>query len=168
MFHQENKRKKGKENEKNLFGKILAAALALTLITGCGGGASSGGSAGTAGSSQGSGETQAKQEPSGEKEQAAASGISAEALKANFQVGINSDIGDISPFGNSSTGRTYAKYAIYENLLQFSAFGQNVEEMDRQIAKTVDVIDAVTADVEIYEYVHGYAGNSIIAEDIKF
>lgn len=89
-------------------------------------------------------------------------------VKTNFDVGINSDLGDVSPFGSSSTGRTYTKYAIYENLLQFGSFGQTVEEMERMLAKEVNVIDDMTCEIVLYDYIFDAAGNHITADDVKW
>ena len=134
-----------------------ASALAITAglmfaLTGCGGGASSGNSAGT-------------------NEQTAATTAAGEAAtqgKTHFNVGINADIGDISPFGGVGTGRTYTKYTMYEYLLQFDKFGETVEDMVRQIAKEVNVIDATTCRIVIYDDIQDAAGNPITSADVNF
>lgn len=129
---------------------VLSLSMVLSLAA-CSGGTDASGSAATASTST----------------DTTVHATAADVVK-NFDVGIDSDLGDLSPFGASSTGRTYSKYAIYENLLQFSAFGQTVDEMERMIAKTVTVVDDLTAEVEIYDYVQDAAGNPITAQDIKF
>jgi ABC-type transport system substrate-binding protein len=86
----------------------------------------------------------------------------------HFNVGINADIGDIAPFGGTGTGRTYTKYTIYEYLLQFSEFGQTVENMMRQVAKDVNVIDPKTCEITLYDYVKDAAGNPITSSDVAF
>lgn len=92
----------------------------------------------------------------------------AAADELHFDLGINADIGDISPFGGVGTGRTYTKYTMYEYLLQFGEFGQTVKDMVRQVAKEVEVIDATTCRVVIYDYVQDAAGNPINAADVYF
>lgn len=79
-------------------------------------------------------------------------------------VGINQDFSDMSPFGGQSGGKQYYKWLIYGYLAlqDQSAQYQNV------LAKRMEYVDDLTLDVEIYDYIHDWAGNHITADDVMY
>ncbi len=81
---------------------------------------------------------------------------------------LSSDVGDLSPFGGDSGGRHHTYRMMYGCLCASLGLGASVEELRGQMAKTVTVIDPVTADVEIYDYIHDSKGNPIKASDVVY
>ena len=81
---------------------------------------------------------------------------------------MSSDVGDLSPYGGDSGGRHHTYKMLYDALCAAKGLGQPVDELEMQIAKSVTIIDGVTAEVEIYDYVKDDQGNEIKASDVEF
>ncbi len=81
---------------------------------------------------------------------------------------MESDIGDISPFGATGAGRNYIRFELYETLGEVTALGQTIDTMPLIIAKSVEKIDGKTMRVTIYDYVQDSQGNPITASDVVF
>lgn len=83
-------------------------------------------------------------------------------------IGLQVEIGDISPFGASQSGKHVVKHNFYETLFVFNGFGQPYDEMDKTLAKDIEIVDDFTMNIEIYDYIKDSAGNPITAEDVVF
>lgn len=137
---------------------ILVAVMVLTLLAGCGSGPAdatteapvqSGDSGETSGNDGTTADEQNGEEPAG---------------PITVTVGISQDFSDMSPFGGQSGGKQYYKWLIYGYLVlaDQSAVYHNV------LAKRVEYVDNLTLDVEIYDYIHDWAGNAITADDVMY
>ena len=140
----------------------LAAMLIVGSLAGCGSssGASTSGSD-TADASSTSGAAEASSDSS------AAASTSASASK-NLTMVISSDVGELSPYGGDSGGRHHTFKMLYDGLCTTSGFDATVEELEGQIAKSWEMPDSKTINVEIYDYVHDNQGNAIKASDVAF
>lgn len=125
-----------------------AAGLAVCLATGCGGGAS---------------QNQTADSKSTKGVEAAGAGTG-----KNVAFAISSDNGDLSPFGGDSGGRHHTYRMLYDCLCASYGLGQSVEELQGQIAKSWDVVDSKTVEVELYDYVKDSQGNEIKASDVVY
>lgn len=143
---------------KKLWKKVISCALALGLmagvLSGCGGG--NGGDSPSGGSGS----------PSTTDTSNSGGAESTGPKNMVFCVGNNS--GDLSPFGGDSGGRHHTFRMLYDGLCTSYGLGQPVEELQGQIAKSWTVVDAMTVDVEIYDYVKDSQGNPITAKDVVY
>lgn len=131
---------------------VAALTLAVGTLAACGGGSGSSGSAPASADSKTT-EGAAAATASGPKE---------------LTFVISSDVGDLSPFGGDSGGRHHTYRMMYDCLCASKGLGQSVEDLQGQMAKTVTVVDPVTVDVELYDYIHDSLGNEIKASDVVF
>lgn len=83
-------------------------------------------------------------------------------------IGLQVEIGDISPFGASQSGKHVVKHNFYETLFVFNSFGQPYDELDKILAKDIEIVDDFTMNIEIYDYIKDSAGNPITANDVVF
>lgn len=81
---------------------------------------------------------------------------------------MDTDIGDISPYGATGSGRNYVKFMIYETLAQGKVFGQSLDKMDLLVAKSIKAVDSKTMKIDIYDNIVDSAGNPITADDVVF
>lgn len=122
---------------------ILAAALAVGSLTGCG------------------------KKESGQEIQQNAGDVAAEQNgKKTVNIALTVDMGDMAPFAPPSSGRNYLRYSVYDYLAVFREFGQSWEEMDWQLAKNIEQLDDVTYEIELYDYIKDAIGNPIAASDV--
>lgn len=155
----------------------LAATMALSLV-GCGGGKS--GASGGSTAAPAGGETAAAAAPA---ESQVSSGKMAGGLTAVehpeitpegrsediiLTISNNVDIAGIAPFASPQSGRNDIRYLIYDQLAIMAKPGGEVEEMAFQMAKNIKKIDNDTYEIEIYDYIHDWAGNPIKADDVIF
>lgn len=129
---------------------MAAASLAAGLLAGCGSSstdapATSAGGTGT--------EAATSADPGGAR---------------NLAFAISSDNGDLSPFGGDSGGRHHTYRMMYNCLCASYGLGQSVDQLQGQIAKSWNVADSKTVDVEIYDYVKDNQGNEIKASDVVY
>ena len=82
-------------------------------------------------------------------------------------VANETDVAATAPFAQGA-GRNQTKYLIYDNLAVMHYPGGSVDEMDWVMAKNITKVDNDTYDIEIYDYIHDWAGNAITAEDVVF
>ncbi|MBR2670538.1 MAG: ABC transporter substrate-binding protein [Solobacterium sp.] len=75
---------------------------------------------------------------------------------------------DLSPFG-ADTGTRYVTWNnIYDVLCARVEFGDDVDDLEMDIAKSVKISDdGLTAEIEIYDYVKDSKGNPITAKDVE-
>lgn len=94
--------------------------------------------------------------------------ITAEGKSQDITVTISQyvDIAGIDAFAAAQAGRNDIRYLIYDQLAIMAKPGGSVQEMSFQMAKSITEVDDVTMDVEIYDYVHDWAGNPITADDV--
>ena len=81
---------------------------------------------------------------------------------------ISTDVGDLSPFGGDSGGRHHTYRMMYDCLTGSKGLGQSVENLEGQIAKSWEVVDPYTVNIEIYDYVKDSQGNAIKASDVVY
>ncbi len=96
-------------------------------------------------------------------------GVTVEGKSENLKItiGLSNDMAGTAPFA-SGAGRNDTKYLTYDNLAVMHFPGGSVDEMDWVIAKNITKVDDDTYDIEIYDYVHDWAGNNITADDVIF
>ena len=129
--------------------KVLAVALAVTMLgslTACGG-------------NGGSGETAVKT-PVGKE-------ASAEGEKI-VNIAMTTTMGDLDPFAPPTQGRNFLRYAVYDNIAIFKDFGTSWDQMQWVMAKNIEQKDDVTFEIELYDYIHDALGNPINANDVVF
>ena len=146
--------------------KLLVTLLALSLTAGILGGCGSNG--GNIGGEDEGGAGQASSASKAVQESQEGSAVSKAEENKEIVVAIDSDIGDISPFGVSGGGRNYVRFMLYDCIAQASAPGQSIDEMDWALAKNITKIDDLTYEIEIYDYIYDTAGNHMTASDVAF
>ena len=130
--------------------KVLAAAMAVTMLgslTACGG-------------SGGSGEAAAAKAPAGKE-------ASADGSKT-VNLAMTTTMGDLDPFAPPTQGRNFLRYAVYDNIAIFKDFGTSWDQMQWVLAKNIEQKDDVTFEIELYDYIHDALGNPIHASDVVF
>ena len=168
---------------KKKWSRFLVALLVLTMsvwtLAGCGGSSSTATQAAAqGGQSQAAAETQAA-----ETQAAVSSGkmsggltavdhpeITAEGKSEDLTVTVSNyvDIAGIAPFAAPQSGRNDIRYLIYDQLAIMAKPGGEVDEMDFQMAKSIEKVDDATYKIEIYDYIHDWAGNPVTADDVIF
>lgn len=139
---------------KKLFSLLLTACMLIGLLAGCGS------------SDTPSKTTEAPIETT--VPEAAEAEVNEPAADKNLVFVISSDNGDLSPFGGDSGGRHHTYRMLYDCLCASYGLGNTVKELQSQIAKSWNVVDGTTVDVEIYDYVKDSKGNHITAEDVVY
>ena len=139
---------------KKLFSLLLTACMLIGLLAGCGS------------SDTPSKTTEAPIETT--VPEAAEAEVNEAAADKNLVFVISSDNGDLSPFGGDSGGRHHTYRMLYDCLCASYGLGNTVKELQSQIAKSWNVVDGTTVDVEIYDYVKDSKGNHITAEDVVY
>ena len=79
-------------------------------------------------------------------------------------VGLAGDPGNIGPFQGMGLGRIGILFTTYEMLMAKDANGK----FGPVLMKEMTTVDALTYDVEIWDYIYDQAGNHLTANDIKF
>lgn len=163
--------------------KMLAAALAAAMtvsLAACGGGstAETTAAATAAADTAGAAETTAAETAAAVSSGKMAGGMTAvehpeittEGKSEDLVVTISNrvDIAGISPFAAPQSGRNDIRYLIYDQLAIMAKPGGEVEDMDFQMAKSITKIDNDTYEIEIYDYIHDWAGNPVTADDVIF
>lgn len=94
--------------------------------------------------------------------------ITAEGKSEDITVTISQyvDIAGIDAFAAAQPGRNDIRYLIYDQLAVMAKPGGSVQEMGFQMAKSITEVDELTMDIEIYDYIHDWAGNHITADDV--
>ena len=139
---------------KKLFSLLLTACMLIGLLAGCG-----------------SSDTPSKTTEAPIKTtvpEATEAEVNEPAADKNLVFVISSDNGDLSPFGGDSGGRHHTYRMLYDCLCASYGLGNTVKELQSQIAKSWNVVDGTTVDVEIYDYVKDSKGNHITAEDVVY
>lgn len=139
---------------KKLFSLLLTACMLIGLLAGCGS------------SNTPSKTTEAPIETT--VPEATEAEVNEPAADKNLVFVISSDNGDLSPFGGDSGGRHHTYRMLYDCLCASYGLGNTVKELQSQIAKSWNVVDGTTVDVEIYDYVKDSKGNHITAEDVVY
>lgn len=139
---------------KKLFSLLLTACMLIGLLAGCGS------------SDTPSKTTEAPIETT--VPEATEAEMNEPAADKNLVFVISSDNGDLSPFGGDSGGRHHTYRMLYDCLCASYGLGNTVKELQSQIAKSWNVVDGTTVDVEIYDYVKDSKGNHITAEDVVY
>ncbi len=139
---------------KKLFSLLLTACMLIGLLAGCGS------------SDTHSKTTEAPIETT--VPEATEAEVNEPAADKNLVFVISSDNGDLSPFGGDSGGRHHTYRMLYDCLCASYGLGNTVKELQSQIAKSWNVVDGTTVDVEIYDYVKDSKGNHITAEDVVY
>ena len=139
---------------KKLFSLLLTACMLIGLLAGCGS------------SDTPSKTTEAPIETT--VPEATEAEVNEPAADKNLVFVISSDNGDLSPFGGDSGGRHHTYRMPYDCLCASYGLGNTVKELQSQIAKSWNVVDGTTVDVEIYDYVKDSKGNHITAEDVVY
>lgn len=139
---------------KKLFSLLLSACMLIGLLAGCGS------------SDTPSKTTEAPIETT--VPEASEAEVNEPAADKDLVFVISSDNGDLSPFGGDSGGRHHTYRMLYDCLCASYGLGNTVKELQGQIAKSWNVVDGTTVDVEIYDYVKDSKGNHITAEDVVY
>lgn len=152
--------------------RVAALFLALTVaagsVAGCSGGSSSGGSAGTTAAA--AAETTAAEMTTGAAENNQAADDWSDFVKDGktvIRVGIEADPGTLDPFttGSSNGKNATIKSCVYQYLGMIQGVGG---ELAPELAKSWTQVDAVTYDIELFDYIHDSEGNPITADDVVF
>ena len=173
-----NKRKQEEKRMRKSLAVVLAAAMAFSLA-GCGGSSSTATQAAAqGGQSQAAAESQAVETSAAVSSGKMAGGMTAvdnpdittEGKSEDITVTISSmvDITGISAFAAPQSGRNDIRYLIYDQLAIMAKPGGEVDEMAFQMAKNIEKVDNDTYKIEIYDYIHDWAGNPITADDVIF
>lgn len=140
----------------------LAAAMAVSLLAGCGGKQNPSSPAASSGSQASSQENSGMLESvHGKIEGEAATGM---VDKIVVQSGVSSE--DPSPFAPSVGGM--AKSLLYAKLIARNSYGALMDNCSMWLAKSVTKVDDYTYDIELYDYITDSKGNKIDADDIIF
>ena len=83
--------------------------------------------------------------------------------RTSITVGISNTIDDWSPFARSGSGTIVSLGLIYEHLVEVTADG-----IQPVIAKSWDMPDELTLNIEIFDNVYDTAGNHITASDVVY
>ncbi len=76
---------------------------------------------------------------------------------------------DLAPWKGNGSSANSMWLCIYGNLLSNPAFGTALEDMEKNLAKSVEIsADGLTATVELFDYIRDSKGNDIKAEDVVF
>ncbi len=139
---------------------LLAAAITLGMLSGCGSGSES--SETTAQTTEASASDDAQDTEAASDDSTASSGTSV--LKDVVNVGVEADPADLSPFGPETTGRTAVLNNIYESL------GHIIDgEFVGVLAKSYDLSeDETTLTFYLYDNIYDQAGNHFTASDVVF
>ena len=143
------------KRSKKLLVTLLALSLTASVLGGCGGSGVNGGNGSQAAI------------PAQQETEAASTVMNVDGTR-EIVMTIDSDIGDISPFGVSGGGRNYVRFMLYDCIAQASAPGKAIDEMDWALAKNITRIDDLTYEIEIYDYIYDTAGNHMTADDVAF
>ncbi len=87
---------------------------------------------------------------------------------SDIVVAIDTDLGDISPFGLSGAGRNYIRFMLYDCIAQSSEAGQSLDQMDFALAKSYEKISDSLYQFTLYDYITDTAGNHMTADDVVF
>lgn len=135
----------------------LAAAMSLSMLTGCGGQNSA-----SSGLAAGSQDKPVQQEAvTGKIEGEAATEM---VDKIVVQSGASSE--NPSPFAPSVGGM--AKGLLYAKLISRNSYGALLDDCTMWLAKSVTKVDDYTYDIELYDYITDSKGNTIDADDVIF
>lgn len=87
--------------------------------------------------------------------------------KTVIRVGIEADPGTMDPYttGSSNGKNATIKTTVYQTLGMIQGVGG---ELAPEIAKSWEMVDPVTYDIEIFDYVYDTDGNHITADDVVF
>ncbi|MCC8045953.1 MAG: ABC transporter substrate-binding protein [Clostridiales bacterium] len=93
---------------------------------------------------------------------------SADDEKTVVNVGIAGTVTDISPASAPDTNEYPIQYTLYQRL--FTTPSVSSEELIPIIGKSYELVegDTLTAEIEIYDYVHDNDGNAITVDDVIF
>ena len=97
----------------------------------------------------------------------AGSAFAAEGEK-NLIYSINRAYTDLSPVGGRSATMNYLLPMLYNFLFVAPTYGTKAEDLQGEIAKSYEMIDDLTCQVKLYDYVKDSEGNPIKAEDVAF
>lgn len=161
--------------------KVLAATLAASMafsLAGCGGSQKET-TAETAAETEAAGTEAAEAETSAQVSSGKLDGgltvvdhpeITTEGKSEDTTLVISNavDIAGIDAFAAPQSGRNDIRYMIYDQLAIMAKPGGDVDEMAWQMAKNIEKIDNDTYQIELYDYIHDWAGNEITADDVIF
>ncbi len=151
---------------RSLLALFVMIGLMTTMLVGCSSNSSATNATTTTDSSTGSTATDTPAGTTGTADNSSTSTASDTPKDLTFVIG--SDVGDLSPFGGDSGGRHHTYRMMYDCLCASLGLGASVEDLQGQMAKTVTVVDSLTVDVEIYDYIHDSQGNAIKASDVVY
>lgn len=134
--------------KKKMLSMILAAAMAVSLLAGCG-------ASGSGSSDSG------KDNAAASKENSAVDKMEG----TNVVVGISADPTSLAPWLSNNGGRIGIMPSVYETLVQTEGLGT---EMYGVLAESWEQVDDVTYNVKIYDYIYDTAGNHMTAADVAF
>ena len=92
-----------------------------------------------------------------------------EKVAESITYGFRNASWDLSPFKNNGSSGNTVWLLIYSNLLANPGFGTALENMQYDMAESVDIsADKLTATVKLRDYIHDSKGNPIKAADVVF
>lgn len=147
---------------KRLLSLLLCCILVLSL-TGCGGSDASSNAGGGDAANSG-----AEANGGAETNDVVDSEVSTSGGEKNLIYSMNRDISNISPTGNRSAAMFHVLPILYDFLYCAPIYGASADELVPDIAKSYEMVDDLTCQVTLYDYVTDSEGNAITAEDIVF
>lgn len=139
---------------------VLCAAAMLVNLTACGNGSDTAATpddaaADVSSDAEGGGEAAVSESSAGSREITIAS----------------TNLGDFSAFGEyggGSSSRDHIEFCLYDHLAYAPVFGSTFEDLEPQMAKSMELVDNYTCEIELYDYIHDNLGNPITAADVEW
>ncbi len=107
--------------------------------------------------------------PSGAAPSSSASGTPSGDASSKYKeatYALSSASFDLSPFGGDSGSRHAIRYQLYDFLAVQEQFGEPVDKLQGQMAKSMTMKNEVTCEVKLYDYIKDCQGNPIKASDV--
>lgn len=149
-----------KRSTRKLVALLLSLVLAVSMLAGCG-------SQKSADGQQSNATAPTLNQANAANENVTNENAQGDAIQKDvINVGIQADLGELSPFGPSNTGRKDALNCFYQPLAH-TINGEIVGVLfhDYEIGGTTD---KPYLDMFLYDYIYDAAGNHLTANDIKF
>lgn len=149
---------------KKLLTTLMAIAMTASLIAGCG-------SQSTSGEETASSDTATTSSGGASADAGTKAEVSEAATKADkVVVAVDDDSFTIAPWGSEGSVRDWTEHTIWAHLCYRPFVGAMLEsgELQMNAAKSVEKVDDLTYNIEIYDNIKDSQGNAITAEDVVY
>lgn len=144
---------------------ILCVAMLLISLMGCGNKAN-GSSSNDSAVGSGDDGSAVSDSSASENEESTAENTGSSSREITI---ASTNLGDFSPFGGyggSSSSRDHMVACLYDYIAVSTSFGSSFDELELQMAKSINLVDKYTCEIELYDYIHDNQGNPITASDV--